>query len=125
MGVERLLALMQMGSPVFRPRVPDVYLVHQGEFANRFAEQAAERLRDAGLAVVLHCGGGSFKSQMKKADASGARFAIVIGDDEARAEEVSLKPLRELEEQVRVSIAEAVDLITKGERREARGERGR
>ena len=55
---------------------------------------------------------------MKKADASGARFAIIIGDDEARAEEVSLKPLRELEGQVRVSIAEAVHLMTKGERRD-------
>jgi len=117
MGVERLLALMQLGGSVFRPRFPDVYVVHQGEFADPFAEQVAERLRDAEIAVLLHCGGGSFKSQMKKADASGARFAIVVGDDEARAGEVSLKPLRELEEQVRVSIAEAADLVKKGKSR--------
>jgi histidyl-tRNA synthetase len=114
MGVERLLALMQAGASQVRPRVPDVYLVHQGELANAFAEQVAEQLRDAEVAVVLHCGGGSFKSQMRKADASGARFAIVVGDDEARAGAVSLKPLRELEAQVRVSLAEAVDLIKNG-----------
>ena len=85
--------------------------------AGPFAEATAEKLRDAGLAVVLHCGGGSFKSQMRRADASGARFAVVIGDDEAAAGEVSLKPLRELEEQVRVPIAVAVDLIEKSRSR--------
>jgi histidyl-tRNA synthetase len=51
---------------------------------------------------------------MKKADASGARFAIIVGDDEAAAGEVSLKPLRDLAEQMRVSVAEAADLIKKG-----------
>jgi histidyl-tRNA synthetase len=117
MGVERLLALMQMGPPAWHRRAPDVYVVHQGESAGPFAEATAEKLRDAGLAVVLHCGGGSFKSQMRRADASGARFAVVIGDDEAAAGEVSLKPLRELEEQVRVPIAVAVDLIEKSRSR--------
>ena len=57
--------------------------------------------------MVLHCGGGSFKSQMKKADASGARFALIIGDDEAAAGEVTLKPLREMGEQVRMTVDEA------------------
>jgi histidyl-tRNA synthetase len=113
MGVERLLALMQHAGQAPPPRAPEVYLVHQGEIADRFAEQAAERLRDAHVAVLMHCGGGSFKSQMRKADASGARFAVIIGDDEAQAGEITLKPLRELAEQVRVSIPEAVDLIRK------------
>ncbi len=52
-----------------------------------------ERLRDAGLSCVLGAGG-SFKSQMKKADASGARFAIILGDDEVAAGKLALKPLR-------------------------------
>ena len=60
-------------------------------------------MRDAGLKVVLHCGGGSFKSQMKKADASGARYAAIIGDDEALAGEVTLKALREHTEQARLA----------------------
>ena len=114
MGVERLLALLQSGSPSPPQRVPDAYLVHHGELADRFARSVAERLRDADLAVLLHCGGGSFKSQMRRADASGARFAVIIGDDEAKAGAVSLKPLREPGEQVQASLAEAVALIRKG-----------
>src|SRR5690606_155505 len=83
MGVERLLALMAE-SGVERPGpVPDVYVVRQGDAALPWGETVAEILRDAGLATVLHCGGGSFKSQMKRADASGARYAVIIGDDEA------------------------------------------
>ena len=76
-------------------RAPDVYLVHQGEDASRLAFRVAEGLRDQAIDVLLHCGGGSFKSQMKKADGSGATFAIIIGDDEAATGEAQLKPLRE------------------------------
>ena len=76
--------------------------VHQGVLASQLASHTAEQLRDNNLRVLLHCGGGSFKSQMKKADASGARVALVIGDDEAQANEVSVKPMQG-GEQVRVS----------------------
>jgi len=111
MGVERLLALLEENA-FQAPRVaPDVYLVHQGEAANKFAMTVAERLRDQGLHVLLHCGGGSFKSQMKKADASAARYALIVGDDEAGAGEVSLKPLRELGEQMRMTVDSAAGLI--------------
>jgi len=113
MGVERLLALIAESASAVPRRVPDVYLVHQGESADRFAEQVAERLRDAGASVVLHCGGGSFKSQMKKADACGARFAVIVGDDEARAQEVTVKPLRDMAQQVRAGLGEAIDLVMK------------
>lgn len=100
MGVERLLALWKDQGNEHEKPAPDVYVVHQGEAAARHAFRTAELLRDAGFAVHLHCGGGSFKSQMKKADASGATLAAVIGDDEAAANEVSLKPLR-LDEEAR------------------------
>ena len=76
-----------------------------GEAATRLAFRAAEALRGHGFATLLHCGGGSFKSQMKKADASGAPFALVIGEDEAAAGEVTLKPMRG-GEQRRVSLDE-------------------
>ncbi len=102
MGVERLLALWQECGGEAQRLVPDVYLVHAGEAAQRAAFRVAEALRGTGFAVTLHCGGGSFKSQMKRADASGAPFAVVIGDDEAAAGEVSLKPLRDGGEQIRV-----------------------
>jgi len=110
MGVERLLALMEAQGNVPAPAVPDIYLAHFGAQAQTYALSAAEQLRDAGLRVLLHCGGGNFKAQMKKADASGARFAVIIGDDEVSEGRVSLKSLRAQAEQVMVTIAEAVSL---------------
>ncbi|MBS4096668.1 MAG: histidine--tRNA ligase [Sulfuricella sp.] len=111
MGVERLLALLEDDGFKAPARVPDAYLLHVGEAADRMAMPVAEKLRDRGLNVILHCGGGSFKSQMKKADASGARYALIIGDDEAAAGEVTLKPLRELAEQARMTVEQAAELL--------------
>ena len=95
MGVERLLALWveHRGEEHSGVR-PDVYLVHSGEAAQRAAFTVGEELRGGGLAVVVHCGGGSFKSQMKKADSSGAALAVIIGEDEVANGSVALKPLR-------------------------------
>ena len=95
MGIERLIALIKEAGGEPAAPAPDVYFVHQGEAASRLAFRVAEGLRDQGLNVLMHCGGGSFKSQMKKADGSGAAFAIIIGDDEALTGEAQLKPLRE------------------------------
>jgi histidyl-tRNA synthetase len=111
MGIERLLALMETGGTMLAPAVPDAYIVHAGDAAQAFAWQVASALRGAGLAAVLHCGGGSFKSQMKKADASRARFAVIIGDDEAAAQQVTLKPLRGAAEQTRVELALAIEYL--------------
>ncbi len=111
MGVERLLALWQASGGEPEREVPDVYVVHQGELADRMAFGVAEGLRTQGFATVLHCGGGSFKSQMKKADASGAPCAVIIGDDEAQAGEVTLKPLRDGGEQLRVAADELADRL--------------
>jgi len=72
----------------------------------------AEQLRDDKLRVLLHCGAGSFKSQMKKADASGAVVAVVIGDDEVRANEVSIKPMQG-GEQVRVGVEHLNETLNK------------
>ena len=101
MGIERLLALLADSG---ERASPDVYLVNQGERAERFAFRVAEALREAGFSVVQHCGSGSFKSQMKKADASGAAVAVIVGDEEARAGEASVKALREEHEQSRVTL---------------------
>ncbi|NOT18675.1 MAG: histidine--tRNA ligase [Sideroxydans sp.] len=104
MGVERLLALLQ-DDGMQNPAAPlDVYVVHQGEQAQSLAWQVAENLRDGGLKVLLHCGGGSFKSQMKKADGSAAACALIIGDDEVLAQAVMFKPLRGGGEQQRVAV---------------------
>jgi histidyl-tRNA synthetase len=111
-GVERTLMLMDKSGRM--DAAADVYLVRQGEAAAPFGARVAEMLRDAGYSVILHCGGGGFKSQMKRADASGARFAVIVGDDEAAAGVIGLKPLRRDAPQARVAVAEAVDLIRKG-----------
>jgi histidyl-tRNA synthetase len=103
MGVERLLALLQDDGMALPKPAVDVYLVHQGELASHLASQVSEQLRDANLRVVMHCGGGSFKSQMKKADASGAVVSVVIGDDEAQANQASVKPMQG-GEQIKVSV---------------------
>jgi histidyl-tRNA synthetase len=97
-GVERLLELMKASGEQFTPNQCDVYVVHQGEAAQMQAFVAAERLRDAGLDVVLHCAsasaGGSFKSQMKRADASGASFAVILGEDEVAKGVATVKAMR-------------------------------
>ena len=99
MGVERLLELMRANTASTSAGQCDVYLVHQGDAAQLQAFILGERLRDAGLDVVLHCaalgGAGSFKSQMKRADGSGAAYALILGDDEMAKGEATIKHLRE------------------------------
>jgi histidyl-tRNA synthetase len=98
MGIERILELMKQSGEIFAANQCDVYIVHQGEGAQMQAFVAGERLRDAGLDVVLHCastsGVGSFKSQMKRADASGAAYAVIIGEQEVLHNSVIVKSLR-------------------------------
>lgn len=110
-GVERLLLLLEDKAAALPKLEPDVWLVHQGAAADQWAPAVAEQLRDAGLDVVLHCGGGGFKVQMKKADASGARFAVIIGDNEAQAGTLTVKPLRQAAAQQTVPLPQAVEII--------------
>ncbi|HIZ51646.1 MAG TPA: histidine--tRNA ligase [Candidatus Pseudomonas excrementavium] len=98
MGIERLLLLIEtLGKvPAELSRQVDVYLVTLGAETQQPAIRLAEQLRDAlpGLRLVVHCGGGSFKSQFKKADKSGALYALILGEEEAAAGQVGFKPLR-------------------------------
>ncbi|MGF6679606.1 histidine--tRNA ligase [Paraburkholderia tuberum] len=99
MGVERILELLKEEQLVPEDDGCDVYVVHQGDAAREQAFIIAERLRDTGLDVILHCSAdgqsASFKSQMKRADASGAAFAVVLGEDEIANGTVGVKPLRD------------------------------
>lgn len=110
-GLERVFLLMQEYG-VTAKNTPDIYLVNVGELAEKQAFAVSETLRSAGLSVVLHAGGGSFKSQMKKADRSGARFAAILGDDEVAACEISLKPLLQAGEQKRCKLNEVNQIIS-------------
>jgi histidyl-tRNA synthetase len=111
MGIERLMALLEAQGGLLEGVAPDVYVVHLGEAAGRLAFRAAEMLRDTGCRVVTHMGGGSFKSQFKRADASGAQLALIVGDDEAAKNEVTIKPLRVAAEQQRVSLDDMADRV--------------
>jgi histidyl-tRNA synthetase len=95
LGVERVLELMREQSIQTESSQCDIYIVHAGEETIAAAIQASERLRDAGIDVLMHAGGGSFKSQFRRADASGAQFAVIIGPDELARGEVGLKWLRD------------------------------
>ncbi|MCC7486125.1 MAG: histidine--tRNA ligase [Burkholderiales bacterium] len=113
-GVERTLLLLD--DAAHAAPAPDAYVVRQGESAARHAARAAEALRDAGLAVVAHSGGGGFGAQLKRADASGARYAVIVGEEEAASNTVTVKPLRERVEQVRVELDAAIRVIRRMER---------
>ena len=112
-GVERTLLLLEE-SKIGHRRAPDVYLVHHGEGAAKLAVRSAEVMRDRGLAVTVDCSGTGFKSQMKKADASGARYAVIIGGDEVAAHQVSVKSLRETGAQICCTADEAAVRIAMG-----------
>ncbi|QPK63167.1 histidine--tRNA ligase [Methylomonas sp. LL1] len=105
MGMERILALVEQLDTVAIEPVVDVYMIRVGEAAEKAGLLLSEQIRDAidGLKLQVHCGGGSFKSQFKKADKSGAAFAIIIGDEEAQRGEVALKSLRIEQEQISLS----------------------
>src|SRR3546814_18346528 len=70
-------------------------MIHQGPEAQRLAATLAEALRDAGLQVIVHAGSAGFKSQFKRADASGAQLAVILGADELASQTASVKWLRE------------------------------
>ncbi|TSA17003.1 MAG: histidine--tRNA ligase [Betaproteobacteria bacterium] len=112
MGLERLLALMQEARAAEPAAQCEVYVVHQGSAADRMAFGVAEELRNHGLSVLQHCGGGNFKAQMKKADASGAILAVILGEDEAASDQASVKHLRQEREQLRVARATLPDTVT-------------
>lgn len=111
MGNERLIALLREAGGPAPAAAPDAYLLAQGEGAFGYGLLLAEVLRAAGYAVLQHAGEGSFKSQMRRADASGARLALIVGEDEMRAGEVSVKPLRGAGSQARVARDRVVEAV--------------
>ena len=105
-GVARLAALMEARGVTAQP-VADVYLAALGEAAEAEAVVLAERLRDAlpGVKLVVNAGGGSFKSQLKRADRSGAQYALILGESEVESATVQVKPLRVRDDQQAVAQA--------------------
>ena len=106
-GVERICALLEAAPPATLREGVDVYVVAVGEGMSARGVVLAEELRDQlpDYAIMAHCGGGGFKAQFRKADRSGARFAIVVGESELARGEVGIKALREDAEQQQVPLA--------------------
>ena len=96
MGVERVVELVRLAGMTVPANLPDVFVMAQGEAAQRGALALAEKLRDElpGHGIVVHCGSAKFKTQFRRADESGARVALVIGEDELARGVVALKPLK-------------------------------
>jgi histidyl-tRNA synthetase len=113
MGIERLIALLEELDVKAAAPVPHVYLVLVGDVAQQAGMPFAERLRDRlpGLRLQVNCGGGSFKSQFKRADRSGAQVALVLGETELAQGLVGIKPLRGDEQQQQLSDAEAIGYL--------------
>lgn len=93
-GVERVVELLREAGTVDTSPYVDIYVLHQGGATAPAAFMVAEQLRAAGLDVILHAGEASLKAQMKKADASGAEFAVIIGESELASQSAAIKPLR-------------------------------
>ena len=114
MGVERILELTQFNGAELNSNTPAIYQVMVGDAAMKNGLRLAERLRDQipALRLLAHCGGGSFKSQFRKADKSQADYALILGADEVANNTVQIKPLREDTEQYEISQDKLVDEIT-------------
>lgn len=115
MGLERLVLLIQevVADLPINPNV-DIYIVHQGDNTTLPALQVATQIRDQlpQTKVLLHCSGGNFKKQFKRADKSGAKFAIILGEDEVAQQQVVIKDLLSGAEQVTLPMSEIINYLT-------------
>ena len=115
MGVERLIELYESCGGEPANHNTDIYIVAAGHEAIDAGLSAAEELRQQipGVIVELNLGGGSYKTQLKRADKSGAAYAVILGEDEIERREASLKPLRTGEDQSRVAFEKLTDVLAK------------
>jgi histidyl-tRNA synthetase len=114
MGIERLVSLIENAqNPNDVINKADIYFVVAGEAAKSSAISLAEKLRDElpQIRLIMHCGGGSFKSQFKKADKSGAQIALILGDTELENQKISVKHLREVDNQQEVSWPDLTNMV--------------
>jgi len=112
LGIERLLSLLEDQGFELESTL-DIYLALQGDLAEKQGMQLAEKLRDQmpELSMQVNCGGGGFKSQIKKADKSGAKLALILGEDEVNNQMITIKHLRQNIEQQTIEQAEMISVL--------------
>lgn len=113
MGIERLLALLETRGNIPLSKAVEVYMIRVGEKAEQEGLRFAELIRDSipGLKLQVNCGGGSFKSQFKKADKTGAEYALIVGDDEVARGEIGVKSLRHEQEQQTLTQQQTLEFL--------------
>lgn len=113
MGVERLVSMVEQSDNNIEPNTPDIYVIIAGEKAQQVMFPLVEAIRDAqpDVSILVNCDGGSFKSQMKRADKSGAACAFIVGDDEVAENKICVKNLRENVVQQKMNKDELIEFI--------------
>ena len=115
MGIERLVLLLTTLTEEGQDTsFADIYVTAMGDDAQSYAVEVSEYLRNAlpTVRIMMHCGGGNFKKQLKRADKTGARLALLLGSDEMQSRVVGIKPLRDGQEQVTVSFDTLVEKVS-------------
>lgn len=115
MGMERLVLLLTtLKGDEQDTSSADVFVTALGEDAEVYAMTTAELLRDSmpGARIMLHCGGGNLKKQLKRADKTGASVALLLGSEEAQQQQVTIKPLRDGQDQVTVALTDAAETLS-------------
>lgn len=112
LGVERIMALLESQQEVQHETI-DAYFVLLGDECETKGLELAENIRDnvSGIRMITHCGGGSMKSQIKKADKSGAKIALILGENEMNNEQITVKYLREKKEQTTINFSEVSNFL--------------
>ena len=111
LGIERLLLLVREYGSLKAESAPDIYIMQQGEGSTLAAMRHAAALRAAGYAVAQYCGSQKLKAQIKRADQSGARFALIVAEQEVADNSVTLKDMRGSHEQTTVPAADLTEQL--------------
>ena len=113
MGIERLVSMVEQSEKSIQANSPDIYVIVAGEQSQNYSLPIIKGVRDANseLSILVNCDGGSFKSQMKRADKSGAGYAFIFGDEEVNDKSVSIKNLRSKEPQQKIESSGLIEFI--------------
>ena len=114
MGMERLISMLEDQQKVIQRPMTDIYFVMSGANTVKVGQRLSETIRQElpGVRMITHSGGGSFKSQMKKADKSAAKIALILGESELEKSTINIKFLREDKPQLQIEQQQLIEQLT-------------